>query len=104
MNITAEDQWPRPNPRFTGFETLVYIGAEKVAKGLSEGDVAGVAVGAVVLIAAALGGLAWRRWGSLITQGLRRCWSGPPVGPQPVHNLIELQSPPRLALPPAEGP
>ena len=104
MNITADDQWPRVNPRFAGFETLVFIGAEKVAKGLSEGDVAGVVVGAVVLIAAALGGLAWRRWGSRLTLGLRRCWSGPPVGPQPAHNLIELQSPPRLALPPAEGP
>ena len=35
---------PRPHPRFAGFETLVIMGAEAVARGWTEGDT-GLVVG-----------------------------------------------------------
>ena len=72
--MEAPPSTPRPHPRFAGFETLVVVGVEAVARGWSNGDT-GLVVGGLLLLLLSVGGwLCWRRWGAAAQQRFLHWW------------------------------
>ena len=84
--LQPDERHPRPNPRFTGVERLLFIGAENLAQGISKGQI-GLIVAGLLIIFLAVG--AWFAFNhSPMVQLWCYRWRRPM--PPPVENGVEL--------------